>query len=192
MALAVGNDNGPSVANGNDATSAFGNSVTKGDMSRSSRWSRARSTSRASACRTSTPRFRRSSASVSRTSRSCRTRSTSSARTTPARPSATVRSRTPWTTCPSSRPSARTEPVRGGRSGRRPAAGPFPYSSLRPINEEWAQQRAGRTSEVSGASRSAVSGWVCFSFRAAAYRVARIRFFFDRYWGVFPPRRDHA
>ncbi|MBC2863681.1 rodlin [Streptomyces mexicanus] len=33
MALAVGNDNGPSVANGNGATSALGNSATKGDMS---------------------------------------------------------------------------------------------------------------------------------------------------------------
>ncbi|MEW2295713.1 rodlin [Streptomyces sp. NPDC006743] len=32
-ALAIGNDNGPSIANGNDATSSFGNSATKGDMS---------------------------------------------------------------------------------------------------------------------------------------------------------------
>jgi hypothetical protein len=32
-ALAIGNDNGPSVMNGNGATSSFGNSATKGDMS---------------------------------------------------------------------------------------------------------------------------------------------------------------
>ncbi|MFF9405737.1 rodlin [Streptomyces anandii] len=32
-ALAIGNDNGPTVANGNGATSSFGNSATKGDMS---------------------------------------------------------------------------------------------------------------------------------------------------------------
>lgn len=32
-ALAIGNDNGPTVANGNDAISAFGNSATKGNMS---------------------------------------------------------------------------------------------------------------------------------------------------------------
>jgi len=32
-ALAIGNDNGPSVQNGNGATSSFGNSATKGDMS---------------------------------------------------------------------------------------------------------------------------------------------------------------
>ncbi|MEN3583871.1 MULTISPECIES: rodlin RdlA [unclassified Streptomyces] len=32
-ALAVGDDNGPTVANGNSATSAFGNSSTSGDMS---------------------------------------------------------------------------------------------------------------------------------------------------------------
>ncbi|MDH6518946.1 hypothetical protein M2164_005428 [Streptomyces sp. SAI-208] len=32
-ALAIGNDNGPTVQNGNGATSSFGNSATKGDMS---------------------------------------------------------------------------------------------------------------------------------------------------------------
>ncbi|GAA4800920.1 rodlin RdlA [Streptomyces ziwulingensis] len=32
-ALAIGDDNGPSIANGNGAESAFGNSATKGDMS---------------------------------------------------------------------------------------------------------------------------------------------------------------
>ncbi|ANH91605.1 MULTISPECIES: rodlin [unclassified Streptomyces] len=32
-ALAIGNDNGPSVANGVGATSSFGNSATRGDMS---------------------------------------------------------------------------------------------------------------------------------------------------------------
>ncbi|MEU5096345.1 rodlin [Streptomyces sp. NPDC020996] len=33
MALAAGDDSGPTVANGNGASSAFGNSATKGDMS---------------------------------------------------------------------------------------------------------------------------------------------------------------
>ncbi len=33
QALAIGDDNGPTVANGNGASSAFGNSATKGDMS---------------------------------------------------------------------------------------------------------------------------------------------------------------
>jgi hypothetical protein len=33
QALAIGNDDGPTVANGNGASSSFGNSVTKGDMS---------------------------------------------------------------------------------------------------------------------------------------------------------------
>jgi hypothetical protein len=32
-ALAIGNDEGPTVANGNGAKTAFGNSATKGDMS---------------------------------------------------------------------------------------------------------------------------------------------------------------
>lgn len=33
QALAIGNDDGPTVANGNGAMSSFGNSATKGDMS---------------------------------------------------------------------------------------------------------------------------------------------------------------
>ncbi|MFF1285554.1 rodlin [Streptomyces sp. NPDC058299] len=33
QALAIGNDDGPTIANGNGAVSSFGNSATKGDMS---------------------------------------------------------------------------------------------------------------------------------------------------------------
>ncbi|MEV6803302.1 rodlin [Streptomyces sp. NPDC051132] len=33
QALAIGNDDGPTIANGNGAVSSFGNSTTKGDMS---------------------------------------------------------------------------------------------------------------------------------------------------------------